>query len=51
MTQLRVVQWRHVAAASGVPDGVIDVLATQGFHVWFAKVAVLTELAIGVGLL
>ena len=51
VTQLRVVQWRHVAAASGVPDGVLDVLATQGFHVWFAKVAVLTELAIGVGLL
>ena len=51
VTQLRVVRWRHVAAASGVPDGVLDMLATEGFHVWFAKVAVLTELVIGVGLL
>ena len=38
VTQLRVVRWRHVAAASGVPDGVLDMLATEGFHVWFAKV-------------
>ncbi len=51
VTQLRVVQWRDVAASRGVPDGILDMVATEGFHVWFAKLAVLTELAIGIGLL
>ena len=51
VTRLRVVQWRDVVAGRGVPDGVLDLLATDGFHWWFAKVAVLTELFIGLGLL
>ena len=51
VTRLRVVQWRGVAEDRGVPDWVLDLLATEGFHVWFAKVAVLTEIVIGLGLL
>ena len=51
VTRLRVVQWRAVAADRGVPEDVLDLLATEGFHIWFAKVAVLTELVIAVGLL
>ena len=51
VTRLRVVQWRDVASARGIPDGILDVLATEGFHVWFAKVAVLTEILIALGLL
>ena len=51
VTRLRVVQWRDVAADRGVPDGLLDVFLTDGFHWWFAKAAVLTELFIGLGLL
>jgi hypothetical protein len=51
VTRLRVVQWRDVAAAGGVPDGILDLVESEGFHVWFAKVAVLTEILIALGLL
>ncbi|MFQ5554069.1 MAG: HTTM domain-containing protein [Acidimicrobiia bacterium] len=51
VTQLRIVQFRGVAADRGVPEWLLDIVATNGFHVWFAKAAVLTELVIGLGLL
>lgn len=51
VTRLRVEQWYEVAAARGVPENVLDLLATEGFHVWFAKVAVLTEIVIALGFL
>ncbi len=51
VTKLRVEQWRDVAAGRGAPDWLLDIVGTSGFHVYFAKVAVLTELAIAVGLL
>lgn len=51
VTRLRIVQWRDVAADRGVPDWLLDLLVTEGFHVWFAKFAVLVEIAIALGLL
>ncbi len=50
VTRLRVVQWQEVAAGSGVPGWLLDVATAPEFHAWFAKAAVLTELAIGLGL-
>jgi hypothetical protein len=51
VTRLRVVQWRAVAADNGVPEWVLDLMTTSGFHSYFAKAAVLAELIIGIGLL
>jgi hypothetical protein len=50
VTRLRVEQYGDVAAGRGVPEWLLDVLASPGFHWWFAKAVVLTELAIGIGL-
>ena len=50
VTRLRVVQWRDVAADRGVPEWVLDILETEAFHVVFGKIAVLTEIGIGLGL-
>lgn len=50
VTRLRVVQWRDSIAARGVPDWALDLVASDGFHLVFAKLVILTELAIAVGL-
>jgi hypothetical protein len=51
VTRLRVERYGDLAADRGVPDWLLDLLSTQGFHWWFAKIVVLTELAIGLGFL
>ena len=51
VTRIRVEDWFQVALDAGVPQAVMDVVVTSGFHTWFAKIAVLTELFIGLGLL
>ena len=48
---LRFVDGREAAASSGLPDWFLDVIVTEGFNSGFAKLAVLTELAIGLGLI
>lgn len=48
--RLRIEQWRGVAADEGVPDWILDLAASETFMWWFAKVVVLTELFIAVGL-
>jgi hypothetical protein len=50
VTRLRVEQWSDVAAAEGTPGWLLDLLSTEGFHWWFAKAAVATELFIAAGL-
>jgi hypothetical protein len=50
VTRLRVEQYGDVAAARGVPDWLLEIARSAGFHWWFAKVVVLTELTIGLGL-
>jgi hypothetical protein len=49
--RLRIERYGDRAAAAGVPDGILDLLASPGFMWGFAKVVVLTELVIGFGLL
>lgn len=51
VTRLRVERNLDRLADVGVPDGLIDLLADPGFHTVGAKVVVLTELFIGIGLL
>lgn len=51
VTRLRVVQHRGRLADVGLPDAIIDVLAGPAFQSVAAKVVVLTELFIGLGLL
>ncbi|HSR15342.1 MAG TPA: HTTM domain-containing protein [Gemmatimonadales bacterium] len=51
VTRLRVEQWSEMAAGRGAPEWLLDLLRTDGFHWWFAKAAVATELFIAVGLL
>ncbi len=50
VTRLRVVQWQDAVADGGVPGWLLDIAKSPEFHSWFAKAAVLTELAIGLGL-
>jgi hypothetical protein len=50
VTRLRVEQWWDVAAERGVPEWVLDLASSEGFHWWFAKAAVVTELFIAVGM-
>jgi hypothetical protein len=50
VTRLRIEQYGDLAASRGTPDWLLDLLATHGFHWWFAKIVVLTELTIGLGL-
>lgn len=49
--QLRIEQYGSSALDRGAPEWVIDLLASEAFMWWFAKVVVLTEVFIGVGLL
>jgi hypothetical protein len=51
VTQLRVERYAELAVQRGVPEGLVDLAASSGFHAVFAKIAVLTELFIAVGLL
>jgi hypothetical protein len=48
--RLRVAAEADAAVSAGVPGWMIDVASSPGFHQWFAKVVVLTEIFIGVGL-
>lgn len=50
VTRLRVEQWSGNARSRGVPQWAIDLVAADGFHVVFAKLAVLTEIGIAIGL-
>ena len=47
---IRFADGREMAEASGVPGWLLDVFVAEGFNSGFAKLAVLTELAIGLGL-
>ena len=49
--RLRIERYGARAADAGVPDWALDLLASEQFMWWFAKVVVLTELFIGIGLL
>ena len=51
VTQLRVERFGQAAVDAGVPAPLVDLAATAGFHSWFAKIVIITELAIGIGLL
>jgi hypothetical protein len=51
VTRLRIVRWRDLVIDRGVPEAVLDVLTSGGFHWWFAKAAVITELFIALGLI
>jgi uncharacterized membrane protein YphA (DoxX/SURF4 family) len=51
VTQLRVEHNRARIETLGLPDGLIEMLAAPGLHAVAAKVIVLTELFIGIGLL
>lgn len=51
VTRIRVEWYSADAVAAGVPESVVDVVAGAGFHAGFAKVVVLTELLIAIGLL
>lgn len=49
--RLRVERYGSDAVAAGVPEWIVDGVGSAGFSTWFAKVVVLTELFIGIGLL
>lgn len=51
VNQIRLERYAQVVLDRGVPDGVVDLLLTPGFHAVTAKAIVLTELFIGFGLL
>lgn len=51
VTRLRVERAASTTAASGVPAWIVDLAATSEFHAVFAKIVVLTEIFIGIGLL
>ncbi len=51
VTRLRIERYRPRLAEVGIPDTIIDVLADPGFQAAAAKVLVLMELFIGLGLL
>jgi hypothetical protein len=51
VTRLRVERQAAATAASGVPQAIVDFASTPQFHAVFAKVVVLTEIFIGLGLL
>jgi hypothetical protein len=48
--RLRIEQYGALAAERGTPEWLLDLLSGSTFVWWFAKVVVLTELAIGIGL-
>lgn len=45
----RLLRYRHVAEARGVPAELIDLVATPGFHAVFWKIVVISEIFIGIG--
>ncbi len=49
--QLRFIEGRETAADAGLPDWLLDFTSSEGFHTVLGKAAVLTELAIGLGLI
>jgi hypothetical protein len=49
--RLRIDRYGDVAASQGAPDWLLEALGSSGFMWWLAKVIVLTELFIGIGLL
>jgi uncharacterized membrane protein YphA (DoxX/SURF4 family) len=49
--RLRIEQWRDVALGRGAPEWALDLLSDPGFMSGFAKIVVLSELFIGLGLL
>jgi uncharacterized membrane protein YphA (DoxX/SURF4 family) len=49
--RLRIEQWDDVARSRGAPEWALDLLSDPGFMAMFAKVVVITELFIGIGLL
>lgn len=51
VTRLRVLRHAEATIASGVPRWIVEFVATPEFHTVFAKVVVLTEIFIGLGLL
>ena len=51
VTRLRVERQAAATVASGVPQAIVDIASTPQFHAVFAKVVVLTEIFIGLGLL
>lgn len=51
VTLIRVERYASDLISRGVPQGVVDLLTSPGFHQWAAKAVVLTELFIGAGLL
>ncbi len=48
--RIRFERGREAAADGGVPAWLLDVVTSPDFHFWLAKAAVLTEFAIGLGL-
>ena len=51
VTRLRIERYRPRLSEIGIPDAIVDVLANPGFQSAAAKVLVLTELFIGLGLI
>ncbi len=51
VTRLRIERYEERLFDAGVPDGLVDLLLDPGFQTVAAKVIVLTELFIGIGLL
>ena len=51
VTRIRVEWYSADAVAAGVPERWVDLFGSSGFHAGFAKVVVLTELFIAIGLL
>ena len=51
VTRIRVEWYSADAVAAGVPERWVDLFGSAGFHAGFAKVVVLTELFIAIGLL
>jgi len=47
----RVLWFKDQIERSGVPESIVSVITTQGFHSVFAKVAIFTEMFIALGLL
>lgn len=51
VNQIRLEREAAAILDGGVPEWLLDIMLSSGFHAWSAKVVVLTELFIGIGLL
>ena len=51
VNQIRMEREAAAILDRGVPEWLLDIMLSSGFHAWTAKVVVLTELFIGIGLL